>query len=139
MKIVQKARGQGKTKKIIEEAANDFAYIVCIDKKEARRVAQKASKMGLDIPFPLTFDEVIHSRLGGGVKKLIVDNIDLYIEDFIIRAMSSLKSSLKNGKSDCFIGFSYTQDEFGIIDKFFKPHKKPKIEEELSDHININL
>lgn len=58
MKIIKRGRREGKTTEIIKVAAKNFSYIVCLSQEEASRVAQEARNMGLDIPFPLTFDEL---------------------------------------------------------------------------------
>lgn len=80
MKVIHSERGTGKTTKLIEMSADTGFYIVCHDAREAHRVHLEAIKMGLDIPFPITYWEFLngmyHSK---GVKGVLVDNADVLI------------------------------------------------------------
>lgn len=82
MRMIVSPRGAGKTTEAIKIAAENFAYIVCHSLDEAYRVAQQARAEGLDIPFPLTFDEFVTGafcRGGRGVRAIIVDNVDMLL------------------------------------------------------------
>lgn len=82
MKMLVQPRGAGKTTEAIKLAAERFAYIVCSSHREAHRIAKQARTMGLDIPFPCTFDELLRGEFchGGGVRAFIVDNVDLLLQ-----------------------------------------------------------
>lgn len=88
MKIICKDRQGGKTTEIIKIAAEGFFYIVCIDHREALRVAEQAKNMKLDIPFPITFDDFIKGKYyRPGIKGFVVDNADILIQQ-IARGVS---------------------------------------------------
>lgn len=81
MEVYAKPRQRGKTTDLIKLAAEEFLYIVCIDRAEAYRVAQAAEEMELDIPFPLTWGEFInHQYYDPGVRGFVIDNLDLCIQ-----------------------------------------------------------
>lgn len=77
MDVIIRGRGKGKTTECIKRSAEKFYYIVCINHKEALRVAEEARRLDLAIPFPLTAFE-FNQRLyyPAGVKGLIIDNAD---------------------------------------------------------------
>jgi len=80
MKVICGKRGDGKTTELIKLAAKDYLYIVCIDHDEAFRVSEQAQAMGLEIPFPLTFNEFVNRKFHSkGIKGFLVDNADLLI------------------------------------------------------------
>jgi hypothetical protein len=92
MEVYAKPRQRGKTTDLIKLAAEEFLYIVCIDRTEVRRVADEAREMGLDIPFPLTWHEFASGLYHGhGIQGFVIDNLDLCIQQVTpapIRAVS---------------------------------------------------
>lgn len=81
MDIDCSARRSGKTQRMIERSARDWLYIVCIDRREVQRVFKLAREQGLDIPFPLTFDEFLRgSYCSRGVRGVLIDNIDVAVQ-----------------------------------------------------------
>ena len=81
MRIIKLGRGQGKTYQLITKAAERNAYIVCRDRKEAERIFQAAIARGLDINFPITFQEFINKRhYGRGTKEFMIDDVDMLLE-----------------------------------------------------------
>jgi hypothetical protein len=77
MKTIIMPRGAGKTTKAIEIAAEGFLYMVVRDRREVQRVAAIARERGLDIPFPLTFDEFLGRQFHGrGIRGFVIDGAD---------------------------------------------------------------
>jgi len=75
MEIICKARQSGKTTQLINKAAEDFLYIVCINRDEAYRVATLSEKIGKDIPYPITMDDFIKGRFHEiGINGFLIDN-----------------------------------------------------------------
>ena len=75
MKIITGKRRTGKTTKLIQENAACGGYIVCRSKGEARRIATQAKAMGLIIPLPLTYEELLSKQYyGKGVARFWIDN-----------------------------------------------------------------
>lgn len=79
MTLVFGPKRSGKTHRAIRESAETGAYIVCDSHNEAWRISQQAEKMGLCIPFPITYYDfnsgAFHTR---GVPGFIIDNVDKY-------------------------------------------------------------
>lgn len=70
-------KGTGKTEKLIELAAKDFSYIVVRNKVVARSITGRARKMGVNIPFPLTYEEFIKGKFcGRGINGFMIDDVD---------------------------------------------------------------
>ncbi len=70
-------KGTGKTEKLIELAAKDFCYIVVRSESVARQIAERARKKGIDIPFPLTYNEFIKGNFyGRGIRCFVIDDVD---------------------------------------------------------------
>jgi hypothetical protein len=92
MEVYAKPRQRGKTTDLIRLAADEFLYIVCIDRHEVARVWAEAEKMGADIPQPITWDEFAnHHYYGSGIKGFVIDNLDMCIQQMTtvpIRAVS---------------------------------------------------
>ena len=93
-------RGTGKTEKLIELAAKDFSYIVVRNKMIARSVAKRAREMGVDIPFPLTYDEFIKGKFyGRGIRGFMIDDVDALLwylaRGVKVKALSLDASSVK--------------------------------------------
>jgi hypothetical protein len=77
MQLDVRPRQAGKTTDAIKRAAERWLYIVVINKQEQRRVFEEAKRMGLDIPFPITFEEFTRGQFGRGIRGFIIDNLDM--------------------------------------------------------------
>ena len=81
MRIIQLGRGAGKTYQLVTKAAENGGYIVCRDRKEVERIFQVALDRGLDIKFPLTFEEFVNKRYyGKGIGEFMIDEVDQLLE-----------------------------------------------------------
>lgn len=85
MKVIIKPRGSGKTTELIK-MSEPGKYIICYSREEAARVAYMAQEMGVDIPFPISYEEFIEERyyhryhLEGGIKSFFIDNLDVFLQ-----------------------------------------------------------
>ena len=76
----QTRRRTGRTTALIEQSAKDWLYMVCTNRKEAERVMREARRMGLDIPMPITHDDLIVGRFcGRGIRGFLVDDVDMVL------------------------------------------------------------
>jgi len=83
VKIICRARQQGKTTEIIKIAAENFSYVVCRDYRSVERVAAQAKEMGLNIPYPITMEEFINGKFHGrGMKSIAIDNAEDILRRF---------------------------------------------------------
>lgn len=85
-KYIIKKRGDGKTTDLIKESAEKGLYIICCNRQRVQSIVQQAQKLGYNIPFPVTLEEILLSRSHGGRPfglpyilskgKVLVDDVD---------------------------------------------------------------
>lgn len=81
MRIISRPRGGGKTTELIRISAENFSYIVVDSRRRAAAVFHQAKDMGLDIPFPITYDELINGDFyGKGIAAFLIDDIDQLVQ-----------------------------------------------------------
>ena len=81
MKIIYKPRQSGKTLEAIKISAETGSRIVCHSKEECNRVFCMAQEMGINIPFPISFDEFLRREYHGRhIKGFIIDNADMLLQ-----------------------------------------------------------
>jgi len=78
--LIITGRGGGKTRRCIEIAAAEKAYIVCPTRKDALRITRMAEEMGLDILFPITASEFIKGDFGRYVTGFVFDDADRFFQ-----------------------------------------------------------
>lgn len=84
MKVFIGSMRAGKTTQMIKQAAKTGAYIICMNMKEAKRVADQAEDMGLQIRFPVTFQELLDNKMRGSfVRNILIDNCDSFLHAFL--------------------------------------------------------
>jgi len=92
VKIIRAERGQGKTTELIKRSNKEWKYIVCVDMKRAKLIADMAYKMGLDIPYPLTVRE-LPLKQGQRIKSVLIDEVDDVLEYLIGRPVDCVTTS----------------------------------------------
>jgi hypothetical protein len=76
MEIIIGTRRTGRTTRLIELAAKDALHIVCRNLPDAKRIAEQAREMDLDIPYPITYERFIRgSMYTRGMKGLLIDDV----------------------------------------------------------------
>jgi len=81
MEIIVTKRYQGKTTKLINMSAESGAYIVCMNQKEASRIASIAQEQKKNIPFPITYSEFKNNEYyPKGIKGFLIDNADYFLQ-----------------------------------------------------------
>ena len=104
MEIFQSPPKSGKTTSLIQACATNHGLIVCESHTKARKIWERARRMGLNIAYPITFDEF----LGGSfshehVTNLYIDDVDellfqlakgAYIAAITLTQKQSLEASL---------------------------------------------
>lgn len=78
--VIAASVGAGKTTQLIKlaaeaEARGEVCYIVVHNHQEAWRVRQHASKLGLSIGFPLTYEEFVTNAWARSVHHIYIDNV----------------------------------------------------------------
>lgn len=86
-------RGCGKTTELIKIASEEGMYIVCASRQRAKYVADLARKMNLDIPYPISVDELpLKSQF---IKEVLVDDIEDVLSALIGKPIYQATSSLE--------------------------------------------
>lgn len=81
MKVICRGRQEGKTIEAIKMSAETGSYIVCYSQRECSRVFQVAQEMGLNILFPISFDEFLSKKYySRHIKGFIIDNADMLLQ-----------------------------------------------------------
>ncbi len=95
------SRGSGRTTKLIEWAnGRNDVYIVVSSSNAAHALADRATAMGADIRYPMTYEELLTHRNKGMVKfSVAIDNVDDFVR-YVARyhdiAAMTLENSTKN-------------------------------------------
>jgi hypothetical protein len=77
VKVIASGRQTGRTTQLIQQAADEFLYVVCPTLDRANYVARKARELGLDIPNPMTWREFTEQRFyGKGINGFVIDDLD---------------------------------------------------------------
>jgi len=82
MIVLHSGRKTGRTTALIEMAAEaeskgQVCYIICSSHKAAYAIAQRAKEKGLNIGFPLTYDEFLRQDYyGKHINHFLIDNAD---------------------------------------------------------------
>lgn len=82
MEILRADIGRGKTTELIKISHDQWKYIICRDRKRAEFIESYARELNIDIPFPITVEELpLRSDF---IKSVLVDDIEDVLE-YIIR------------------------------------------------------
>ncbi|MGL5766238.1 MAG: hypothetical protein ACRCX8_11420 [Sarcina sp.] len=74
MKILNLDRRKGKTTELIKLSNKKWIYIICLDRKRAENISNMAMEMNIDIPFPITMEELpLRSNF---IKEVLVDDME---------------------------------------------------------------
>ena len=84
-KIIVQGRRTGKTTKVIEESAKTSKYILVPNQRMADIIFKQALDMGINIPFPVTIDEVLNKHVSSHVKRqgVIIDEGLILLETIL--------------------------------------------------------
>lgn len=87
MEIILKNRGGGKTAELIRRSAKSGLYILTKDYARSRAVAEQARDMGINIPFPVTVADYMHSDgfNGSFINKIYIDDADDILQAIFCR------------------------------------------------------
>ena len=85
MEIILEPRQSGKTTELIKRSERTGSVIVCANLAEVRSISKKACDLGVTIPEPLVYYDIIDSESKGTLPygtRLLVDQIDLIALSF---------------------------------------------------------
>ena len=99
MKIVRMGRQEGKSTELIKLASENWYYILCLDRRRATYLFEQARRMGLDMPFPITVNELpLNSPY---IRGLLIDDVDHVLQKLvgipkIVQCTTSCEVEVKN-------------------------------------------
>lgn len=77
MKVIYQKPRSGKTTKLIQMSHDNWIYIVTVDEKRANNIAHMAYELKIDIPYPITLQEYLNTKMRGShIKKVLIDDAD---------------------------------------------------------------
>jgi hypothetical protein len=85
-------RNCGKTTEMIKTASENNLYIVCATRDRVRNVANMAKDMGLDIPYPISVEEL---PLRGYTNEVLVDDVEDLLSRLIGKRIVGMSTSYK--------------------------------------------
>lgn len=78
--VIKGPRRSGRTTELIGMSAARRFYIVTLTHQRARFIAEQASLRGLDIPFPMTYEEWASGHFNArGCKGFLFDDLDEWL------------------------------------------------------------
>jgi hypothetical protein len=90
--IVGGSIGCGKTTELIKKASQENLYIVCASRQSQLAIEKMANSMELDIPFPITVDELPVSS--PFIEKVLVDDVEGVLQRIIQKPVAMASTSL---------------------------------------------
>ena len=95
MKILYQERATGKTSQAIWESHDNNYVIVCNNEMQVGYIKEKAIKMGLTIPNPISLNQLINtdSIRGRKIDGLIFDDAEFALQ-YIVNKMSGLDTKM---------------------------------------------
>ena len=86
MKIVRMNRGEGKTTYLIKKSAELQYPIICCSGKQKELIKDKAKKMGLDFPEPISINSINFKESLRGINyntELLIDDLDIILHKIL--------------------------------------------------------
>lgn len=82
----------GKTTQLIKMAHRENLYIVCANQQRVTEIVRLAKKMEMDIPFPLTAEEL--PLRSSYIKEVLVDDIEDVLQYLIRKPIKMATTSM---------------------------------------------
>lgn len=107
MRIIRKGRGEGKTTELIKISNKEWKYIVCVDHTRAEYIAYQASQLGLDIPFPITYNE-LPLNYTNNIKSVLIDDMEELLAKLI-------KKPIDYATTSCEVIHSAFTEDYDVV------------------------
>ncbi|WP_051359544.1 hypothetical protein [Paucisalibacillus globulus] len=91
-KLIGGKRYCGKTTRLIQRASEEQLYILCSNETMARMIFRQAQDMGLEIPFPVTVNDL---PLKGYMKEVLVDEVEMVLSQLVGKRVIGMSSSME--------------------------------------------
>lgn len=103
MEVIGGKRVCGKTTTLIKKAHEEQLYIICANKNMAQVTFKQAKDMGLDIPFPVSVEELRSNSLSSlRIDKVLIDEVELVLQMLIGVDVKAMSTSYKMNELESF-------------------------------------
>lgn len=89
MKIINLARGQGKTARLLYASEFNEIPILCGNKRMKESLLHRAREMNLEIPEPIIIEDIFSNKLQGNHEEadrgVLVDDAELILQELLYR------------------------------------------------------
>ncbi|WCH46401.1 hypothetical protein [Lysinibacillus sp. OF-1] len=92
----------GKTTDLIKRSNKEWLYIVVANNQHADNIVRLAREMEIDIPYPITFDELPLSPRSK-IKGVLIDEIEIVLEQLVHRPIIAASTSYEMIEMDSLI------------------------------------
>lgn len=88
--LITGTSGSGKTVEILKRISErKRGYMVCMNRDEVDRVMRTIRGLGIDVPMPITFDQVMRRDFNSrGVRELWFDNLDILVSRLLAEKLA---------------------------------------------------
>lgn len=81
----------GKTSELIRMAFREQLYILCADKRMAKIIYEQAKEMDLNIPYPITPDDL--PLTNPCINRVLIDEVEMLLQRLIGKRISAMSTS----------------------------------------------
>ncbi|GGP17217.1 hypothetical protein [Oceanobacillus neutriphilus] len=81
----------GKTSELIRMAFREQLYILCADKRMAKIIYEQAKEMDLEIPYPITPDDL--PLRNPCINRVLIDEVEILLQRLIGKRVSAMSTS----------------------------------------------
>lgn len=91
--VIGGGRRRGKTTELIKRASRERLYILCPNRNMAKFIFERAEDMGLNIPFPVTIEDL--PLTSPHINEVLVDESEMVLEQLIGKRIAGMSTSMK--------------------------------------------
>lgn len=107
--IIGGGRKVGKTTELIKKAHEEQLYILCPNRQMAEYIFKRAKEIGLDIPYPITIEDL---PLKSNVEEVLVDEAENVLSQLIRKRIVGMSTSMEIRKMQPYtMGVDMAKDE----------------------------
>ena len=107
-------RACGKTTELIKLASAKFLYIVCPNRTRASYIYNMARNMKMDIPHPITVNEL---PLRGRMTEVLIDDVEDVLETLIQRPVLAMTTSRELKEAKIIKNYENDESWYSVIEE----------------------
>lgn len=91
-KVIGGGRRCGKTTELIKKASKEGLYILCPNKNMARIIFKQAKDMGVNIPHPITVEDL--PLMSVHIDKVLIDEVEIVLQKLIGKRVAGMSTTM---------------------------------------------